>query len=244
MRASRWLTRKSRRELVASIYLKGDGIEIGALHLPLPVPRTAHVRYVDRMSATDLKKQYPDLAGRKLVDPDIIDDGERLSTIKNGSLDFVIANHFIEHCEDPIFALANMLRVLKPSGMLYLAVPDKRFTDDRDRAVTPIAHLMHDFEHGPKGSRTGHYKEWVTLVNKKEKPADIKAEMNELMAMRYSIHFHAWTFDAFLELLVSLKDTLPAFGIVLAWMNDEDGIFILQRADDGGMRRSAKKCWQ
>ena len=34
-------------EHAAAVYLKGSGIEIGALNLPLRVPPSARVRYVD-----------------------------------------------------------------------------------------------------------------------------------------------------------------------------------------------------
>ena len=37
------------REAVAGIFLRGDGIEIGALHQPLRMPAAARVKYVDRM---------------------------------------------------------------------------------------------------------------------------------------------------------------------------------------------------
>src|SRR5215212_7552941 len=36
------------REDAARRYLRGSGVEVGALHLPLRVPRTVTVRYVDR----------------------------------------------------------------------------------------------------------------------------------------------------------------------------------------------------
>ena len=36
------------RESVANAYIKGNGIEIGALHNPLKVSPAAHVKYVDR----------------------------------------------------------------------------------------------------------------------------------------------------------------------------------------------------
>ncbi len=71
------------REAIAAHYLRGEGIEIGALHNPLRLPRAAHVRYVDRMSREDLRKHYPELSRRDLVPVDIIDDGERLSTLQD-----------------------------------------------------------------------------------------------------------------------------------------------------------------
>ncbi len=124
----RWLD----REAVASHYLKGTGIEIGALHNPLKVSSSAKIKYVDRMPVAELRKQYPELASKDLVEADIIDNGEKLATVANASQDFVIANHFIEHCENPIDALKNLARVLKKDGIIYMCVPDKRYTFDYD----------------------------------------------------------------------------------------------------------------
>src|SRR6059036_2532729 len=89
-----------RRKTIASTYLRGDGLEIGALHNPLKVPPAARVKYVDRMCVADLRREYPELSGKHLVDVDILDDGETLASIGDGTQDFVIANHFIEHCEN------------------------------------------------------------------------------------------------------------------------------------------------
>jgi hypothetical protein len=101
------------REMLAHFYLKGEGLEIGALHNPLTVGPKAKVRYVDRMSVPDLKKHYPELNNLPLVPVDIVDDGEHLKTIADGTQNFVIANHFIEHCSNPIETFRNLFRVLK-----------------------------------------------------------------------------------------------------------------------------------
>src|SRR5512137_1946907 len=130
------------RYSLASLYLRGEGIEIGALHNPLKVAPGAKVRYVDRMSVSDLRNQYPELSGKKLVPVDMVADGELLESIGDDSQDFVIANHFVEHCQNPLLAIENMMRVLRPEGILYLALPDKRYTFDRGRPVTPLAHLI------------------------------------------------------------------------------------------------------
>ena len=50
--------RRARMRL-ARRFLHGEGLEIGALHLPLPVPRGARVRYVDRMDRDALVREYP-----------------------------------------------------------------------------------------------------------------------------------------------------------------------------------------
>src|SRR5215218_5051715 len=90
-----------RREGIAKGYILGSGLEIGGLNAPLRVPGAARVRYVDRAPVPELRKQYPELDGQPLVETDVIDDGERLGTIPDASEDFVIANHFLEHCQDP-----------------------------------------------------------------------------------------------------------------------------------------------
>ena len=136
------------RRQIAWRYLSGNGIEIGALHSPLIVPPNAQVLYVDRMTVADLRNIYPELAAYNLVDVDIIDDGETLSSIADNSYDFVIANHMIEHCQNPIGTIEQHLRVLKSNGILYMAVPDKRYTFDRDRHVTFLEHLLQDYTEG------------------------------------------------------------------------------------------------
>ena len=134
------------RVTIARTYLRGNGIEIGALNAPLQLPLKARARYVDRLPVEELRRHYPELAAWKLVDVDVVDDGERLEKIEDGSQSFVTANHFLEHCQNPILALENMLRVVREGGIVYLAVPDKRYTFDRDRPVTSFEHLKRDFE--------------------------------------------------------------------------------------------------
>ena len=138
-----------RRRRISRQYLRGDGLEIGALHRPLRVPASVNVRYVDRMDVADLRAHYPELRKAQLVDVDIIDDGETLSSQADASADFIIANHFIEHTEDPIGTVANHLRVLRPGGVLYLAVPDRHHTFDVDRPPTPVDHIVRDHRDGP-----------------------------------------------------------------------------------------------
>src|SRR5688572_32410548 len=90
------------RLTVADRHLRGEGLEIGALQDPLPLRRGVKVRYVDIADTETLRRTYPKKARRRLVHVDVVDDGERLSTIGDGTQDFVASNHFFEHCEDPV----------------------------------------------------------------------------------------------------------------------------------------------
>ncbi len=217
------------RGVVAEKYIHGSGIEIGALHKPLAVPNDAVVAYVDRMSPEDLKGHYPEL-GDVDFKTDIIDDGERLSTIIDGSQDFVIANHFIEHCEDPIGALTNMLRVLRVEGVLYLAVPDMRFTFDSKRPITTFEHLLRDHNEGPEVSRKTHYCEWMRYIHHVENQEEALGEAARLMEESYSIHFHVWSSEAFLEFLQAMRAefALP-FQIAVFMQNGDEMIAVLRK---------------
>ena len=212
---------------LADRHLAGDGIEIGALHRPLRVPAAARVRFVDRMDVDGLRRHYPELAALPLVPVDVVDDGETLATLADASVDFVIANHFIEHTQSPLATLRSHLRVLRPGGALYLAVPDKRHTFDVDREVTPLEHVVRDLEEGPQWSRAQHFHEWAQHV---DKAADVDAHAAKLMADDYSIHFHVWTPDAFEELLHHARDELKLpFEIAELQPNQHEFIAILRR---------------
>jgi SAM-dependent methyltransferase len=227
------------RATLARQYLAGDGLEIGALHCPLPVPRNARVRYIDRMPVDQLRQQYPELAETPLVPLDVIDDGERLATIGAASQDFVIANHFLEHTQDPIGTIGNVMRVLKPGGVFYMAVPDKRSTFDCERPVTPIDHVVRDHEDGPAASREAHYDEWVRLVYGRDGEAAV-AETQRLMEMDYSIHFHVWDATAFLDLL-NVAQARVGFHVELCMQNGIEIIAILRKA--GGADEDARRRW-
>jgi GT2 family glycosyltransferase/glycosyltransferase involved in cell wall biosynthesis/SAM-dependent methyltransferase len=223
------------REDVAAMYLHGDGIEIGALQNPLKVADTARVRYVDRMSKGELRAHYPELADQPLVDVDLIDDGEHLATFPDRSVDFVIANHFLEHAEDPIATLGTLLRVVRPGGRVFLAVPDKRASFDRRRTVTPLEHLVADHEEGPTRSRRQHYEDWVRLVepefgrNWSNEEAARRAD--ELQRQNYSIHFHAWDPAALRELLHHCAKSLSlSFEVEFFGEYPSEMVTVLRRA--------------
>ena len=223
------------RRHLAGRYLCGDGLEVGALHLPLGLPRGARARYVDRMSVADLRAHYPELDEYELVTPDFIDDGEALTSVPSDSMDFVVVNHLIEHCQDPIGALLSHARVLREGGVLYLAAPDRRRTDfDREREETSLEHLLRDHEQGPEGSRSTHYEEWSRFAIKV--PGDeVAAHAATLEEQDYSIHFHTFTLTSFLAMMLRAREAygLP-FEVVATETNNHEFIVIARKIAGGG----------
>ena len=199
-----WNRRRVRTRF-ARRYLSGEGVEIGALHQPQPLPAGANAKYLDRLDTPALRREYPELDHLPLVEVDIVEDGEDPKSIEDESLDFLIASHVIEHTEDPVGTIANWLRVLRPGGHLFLVVPDRRRTFDRSREPQDTAHLLRDHREGPETSRRQHYREWVDATSPDEPDPDRLA--TDLEKQGYRIHFHVWTAEEFEASLIEIAET-------------------------------------
>jgi SAM-dependent methyltransferase len=197
--------RKTIRGDVALRFLRGDGIEIGALDFPLRLPCGTQVRYVDYLDEAGLRGVHSSTLrkGRPLVVPDVVDDGARLDSFADASLDFVVANHMLEHVEDPIAALQHQLRVLRPGGVLYLTLPDARESFDAPRERTTTEHLLRDHREGPQVSRREHYEECARHIEG-HRGEILTKRVQEMEAENLFPHFHVWepvTFAGFLAAL-------------------------------------------
>lgn len=216
----------------AARFLFGEGLEIGPLHLPLAIPQLAKARCVDRMPVEKLREEYPELAEWDLTPVDLIDDGERLATIDEGSQDFIVANHFLEHCENPIGTIETHLGKLKPGGVLFYTVPDKRYTFDFRRPVVEFEHMVADYVEGPEGSRREHYDEWsrLVLVEENEPEEQSLARARQLEGANYSIHMHAWTQAEFLALILDCRSRFgDGFDIEAAARQGIEFIVVLRK---------------
>jgi SAM-dependent methyltransferase len=218
------------RDFLGQQYLYGAGIEIGALHKPMRVPAPTLVRYVDSRPSEELSQHYGrEVSGHEIVNVDIVTNADTLTGIDDETQDFVIANHVLEHLENPILAVKNMLRVLRASGIVFLSIPDKRYTFDVDRPVTDFSHVLQDYLHGPELSRRAHYEEWIRVVEKEQdaEGARLRYLMEE---SRYAIHFHVWTpfdmFDTFsgMRSVVRLPFEIDAFKA-----NGQEAVFVLRK---------------
>lgn len=201
---------RSHREHLAFRYLTGVGIEIGALASPLRVPSSAHVRYVDNVEKSENERKFAELDAGDIVAPDILTDGFTLETIPDATLDFVIANHVLEHAPDPIGVLRNWLRVLRQGGVVYSAVPLALGCFDRGREITSLAHMIDDHRLAREDScallrkNDAPYREWLTIsepnVMKERGTPQSPLAGEELMRRvarmaeeRAEIHFHTFS---------------------------------------------------
>jgi hypothetical protein len=213
------------RRRIAAQYVRGSGLEIGALHSPLEVTG-ATVKHVDRLPLDGLRRHYPELVSHDFVPIDIVDDGETLSKISDDSQDFIIANHMLEHTENPLGTLRTHIAKIHKSGILYYAIPDKRHSFDRNRPLTEFDHLIHDDTDAGASSRYSHFFEWATLVNNSSDPHEY---VRQSISVNYSIHFHVWDANSWLAFLVSARTYLGhKFDILHFECNGPEVISILK----------------
>ena len=218
------------RRFVAAQYCAGEGLEIGALHRPMPLPDDARARYVDAFdTATLIRLWSPEVDGHDVVPVDIVTDATTLQGVPDANADFIIASHVVEHLEDPIRCVFSLLRVIKPDGVALVVMPDRRRTFDAKRPPTPGAHVLRDYYSGPDWSRRGHYEEWVTVVEGLTGEA-ARLRVEKLEAERYPIHFHVWTPVEFTAFLGEIQALSPVpFEIDLMKVSPPEGIWVLRR---------------
>lgn len=237
-----WLIRKCNwyrfgiyKAYLSKKYLRGSGLEIGAMIDPLRVFNGAHVLYVDRKTVDELRSDYafrsdfPEIENR-FVDVDIVADGERLEMIRDNSMDFVIAKHVLEHYEDPIMAIKTAFRVLRPGGVLFLAVPDKRYTFDQNRSVTSLEHLIRDHCVGPMVSREDHFRDAFdksnySLTNFEEFIAPFMENGME----PGTFHYHIWTDKEIIELLSYMEKEMELGISILKVVTGAENLFVVKK---------------
>ena len=60
-------------------------------------------------------------------------DAHYLAAVEDGAYDFLFASHILEHLEHPELALRNWVRVVKPGGVLLIAVPHRDLYEKKKR---------------------------------------------------------------------------------------------------------------
>jgi len=94
-----------------------------------------------------------------------------LAGIADNTYDFVLSAHCLEHVANPLAALREWRRVLRPGGHLILALPNPRWTFDHRRPCTTIQHLRDDFRLKMQENDLTHLEEILALHDLNRDPA-------------------------------------------------------------------------
>jgi hypothetical protein len=125
-------------------------LELGPLTTPI-APRADGWRttVVDHASREQLVEKYradPTIDTANILDVDIVwSQGPLDAAVPpelHGAFGAFIASHVLEHIPDPIGLLCSLERVLSPTGVVSLVIPDKRFCFDFFRPLSTTGGLL------------------------------------------------------------------------------------------------------
>ena len=191
-------------ELFAQLYITGEGLEIGALDSPLPLPPGARVRYVDRLGTDELRTHYQ---GLDIIDVDIVEDGEQAAEHPARLLGL--------HRRQP---LPGTLRgsdprardpdVPHPRGRRPVPGGPRRRASPSTPVVpsTPLAHLRDDHLHGAERFENTGAPEDGCASSRTWMREGRASALHQLLEMDYSIHYHVWRLDDLLAFFAHVVD--------------------------------------
>ncbi len=124
----------------------------------------------------------------KIEEVDYIWDGRSYSEVtgKSDHYDYVIASHVIEHTPDLISFLQDCSKMIKPGGILSLAVPDKRYTLDHFRSVTSISEVIDRYVFHARLGTAGTLTEYGMHVSNRNGKTAWARELDPVIPHRYT----------------------------------------------------------
>lgn len=156
-----------------------------------------------------------------------------LARIGNERYDFVISSGVIEHIANPLKAILEWKMVLRVGGVVLLLCPHKEATFDHRRPITPLSHLIDDFNERVDDRDLTHLPEILKLH---DLSLDPEAGSYEQFLARSQknfdnrcLHQHVFVTESWITILdhlnleiVCLKAVLPLWIVVVGKKVDEN----------------------
>ncbi len=127
---------------------------------------------------------------------DLLLDAHRMPSLKDEEFDVVCSAHTIEHLINPLLALQEWRRVLKPGGLIFSVIPNKEKTFDHKRPLTTLEHLIEDYKSGSTELNWHHVLEFLRghdvdrdIAYKGDKEAHFRHVID---APQFNVHVHVF----------------------------------------------------
>ncbi len=230
-----------KKKLLEYIFQQQRGVEIGPYFCPLtPKARGWNVLTLDIFSKNELIKKaeedpnIPAESLKNIEDVDIIGPAQIIDELIyekkiEHDFDFIVSSHNFEHIPNPVKFLQACTKILKPGGMLSMAIPDKRCGMDYYRPLSTLAGMLQAFHENRTQPSPEQIFEFANLQSRMKKDDDFHyvwtiednpKNISAIQASRPSyllwrdalsnnsyIDTHCWTFtpSSFLLILHDLK---------------------------------------
>jgi SAM-dependent methyltransferase len=150
-----------------------------------------------------------------------------LSEIPSGKYEFVVSSHSLEHTANPLLALNEWMRVMKPGGVLLLVLPHKEGTFDHRRPTTTLEHMINDYDNRTTEEDLTHLPEIIKCHDLRMDRAAGDSEQfrrrSEQNSVNRCLHHHVFDVSTALALvdhagfqILHAETALPYHIIVLA----------------------------
>lgn len=181
------------------------GLEIGGPSGPFGdtgiLPLYRHVASLDNAVYSSHTPFSTDTSGeafhfhpRKAAGRNMIREAAALTEIQDASYDFVLSCHSLEHCANPIKALREWQRVLRPGGAVIVILPHHRYTFDHLRPLTSLEHMLDDSCRDVGEGDATHIEEMCSLHDFSRspvKPEELRAAVIDNFRSR-CVHHHVF----------------------------------------------------
>ena len=154
-----------------------------------------------------------------------ISECTELGVIDAASYEFLISSNCLEHTANPLKALHEWIRVIKPGGLILLVLPKKDNNFDNKRPVTEFSHLLNDYTNNMGEDDTSHLQEVLNLhdLDKDINAGGFDAFSNTCLANVANREMHHHVFDValvkeifnYLNIKLIRIDTIPSDNIFL-----------------------------
>lgn len=190
--------------LIGYSLLQGKGLEVGAFHRPAQLAADCSVIYCDVQTRDESLEYYPELDPALLATVDAVADldKEGLEDFDDEEFDFVIFNNVVSHLANPIRAIGEIFRVVKPRGLVVISAHDKSVSFDKKRPSPSFEHLLNEYQAELDTVAEDHYEQFLMDADPKvfECGEEVLAKALQTARLRRE-HAHTWDSTAFREFL-------------------------------------------
>ncbi len=161
---------------------------------------SAHALWHGELEEGAYQTGEPELTGRLWLR-----DASTLDELPSESYDAVLSSHVLEHIANPIGALEEWIRVLRPGGTFLIVLPHKEGCADHRRPTTTLAHMIEDQRAGTGEDDMTHADEVIRLHDiARDPPAGDPETLRQRVldnANVRALHHHVFTLPSALRLL-------------------------------------------
>jgi SAM-dependent methyltransferase len=133
----------------------------------------------------------------------LIGEATRLTEISDDTYDLVLASHVLEHIANPLGALEEWRRVVRPGGHILLIMPHRDKTFDHRRPITTLTHMREDAARGTDEDDVTHVEEILRLHDLRRNRAAASREAFEQLCGENStsrvLHHHVFVSRSVVE---------------------------------------------